>query len=464
MNPTADPRVNARVVKGAAAMLVVLCGCAVQQPRETTELVTEALPETTEVPAEWSAAAEDTGEVDDGWLTEFRDPQLNALAAEALDNNLNLRLAATQVDRAAALARAAGAALKPAVGFAGDIAETWGDTNASGTTYGASLVMSWEADVWGRVRAGAQAGEEALAASVADYEYARQSLVASIAKTWFLASEVKLQRALIEDAVATFRDILEVVEIKREVGQVTDKDVALAKADLASAEEALRQAESAYQQIQRGLEVLLGRYPAANLEAATDLAALPPPVPVGLPSDIIARRPDLQAAERRVAAAFLLQEEAELARLPSFNLTAAAGVDSALDDAIGSLAAGIVAPIFTGGALEAQVEIATADQQAAIAAYGQTLLAAFEEVETALSNQALFAERQRFLETVVAENEKALDIARAEYDVGKIDLLSVLQLQARVIGARTSLIRIRDERLAQRVDLHLALGGSFEID
>ena len=99
------PCVNVRVVSAATAMLVVLCGCAVQQPRETTELVTEALPETTEVPAEWSAAAEDTGEVDDGWLTEFRDPQLEALAAEALDNNLNLRLAATQVDRAAGLAR-----------------------------------------------------------------------------------------------------------------------------------------------------------------------------------------------------------------------------------------------------------------------------------------------------------------------------------------------------------------------
>lgn len=163
------------------------------------------------------------------------------------------------------------------------------------------------------------------------------------------------------------------------------------------------------------------------------------------------------------AVAFFQEQEARLARLPRFNLTAGVGVNSGLDNIIGNLAAGIVAPIFTGGALQAQVEIASADQEAAIAAYGLTLLTAFEEVETALSNEQLFAQRQEFLESVVAENETALEIARARYEEGRVDLLSVLQMQARVLGARASLIRIRDERLAQRVNLHLALGGSFEL-
>ena len=214
-----------------------------------------------------------------------------------------------------------------------------------------------------------------------------------------------------------------VVETKQEVGQVTMKDVSLSRADLASAEEALRQAQSAYEQVQRGLEVLLGRYPGAELEAADDLIPVAPPIPVGLPSDIIARRPNLLAAERRVAAAFSLQQEAELARLPSFNLTAAGGIDSGLNDAIGSLVGGVFAPIFTGGALQAQVETATADQQASISAYGQTLLTAFQEVETALSNERLFEERQEFLESVVAENENALELARVQFEVGQIDLL-----------------------------------------
>jgi len=442
---------------------LMLTGCAVKKPPETSVVVAEALPETTEVPDDWSAEAEDTGEVDDGWLSSFGDPQLQALAEEALANNLNLRIGAAQVDRAAGLARAAGAALKPAVGFAGDISDTGGDALASGTSYNASLAVSWEVDVWGRVRSQARAGEEAFQATVADFEYARQSLVATTAKTWFLATEVRLQRDLAQEAVETFKGVLEVVEAKEEIGKVTMQDVSLARADVASAEEALRQAQSAYEQTLRSLEVLLGRYPGADLEAANDLIPVPPPVPVGIPSDIIARRPDLRASERRVAAAFYQEQEARLARLPRFNLTAAGGINSGLDDAIGNLAAGIVAPIFSGGALAAQVDIATADQAAAMAAYGLNLLSAFQEVENALANERLFEERQQFLEEVVTENEKALELAQLRYEVGQIDLLSVLQMQARVLGAKASLIRVRDERLAQRVNLHLALGGSFEV-
>ena len=122
----------------------------------------------------------------------------------------------------------------------------------------------------------------------------------------------------------------------------------------------------------------------------------------------------------------------------------------------------MVAPIFTGGALEALVDSATADQQAAIAAYGRSLLRAFEEVETALTNEKLFAEREGYLHTVVDENEKALELAKVRFEVGQIDLLSVLQIQTKWIGARIGLLRIRNNRLAQRVNLHLALGGSFE--
>ena len=98
-----------------------------------------------------------------------------------------------------------------------------------------------------------------------------------------------------------------------------------------------------------------------------------------------------------------------------------------------------------------------------MAAYGLNLLSAFQEVENALANERLFEERQQFLEEVVTENEKALELAQLRYEVGQIDLLSVLQMQARVLGAKASLIRVRDERLAQRVNLHLALGGSFEV-
>jgi multidrug efflux system outer membrane protein len=138
------------------------------------------------------------------------------------------------------------------------------------------------------------------------------------------------------------------------------------------------------------------------------------------------------------------------------------GGDSGLDDMIGSLGAGLFAPIFTGGALEAQVQQADADQEAAIAVYGQSLLKAFEEVETSLTNEALFEQREQYLRSAELNSEKAYDMSRAQYDVGQVDLLSVLQIQAKWIGARVGVVNIASNRLTQRVDLHLALGGSFE--
>ena len=143
--------------------------CAVKQPPETTEMVEQALPESTQIPADWQAAASDTGEIDDAWIASFNDPLLSALVEEALQNNRNLLAASAQVERSAALARIAGSQLKPTVVFAGDVAQLGGSDLVAGMTdWGGGVAMSWEADVWGRVRAGTQAAEEAFDASQFD--------------------------------------------------------------------------------------------------------------------------------------------------------------------------------------------------------------------------------------------------------------------------------------------------------
>lgn len=451
-----------------ACTLIASCACSVKPPPETSDVVADALPPTTKVRTDWSAPPGDTGEVDDRWIQSFGELELEALVQEAVDhNNPRMRLLASQVDRAAAASRLAASALKPTVGLGADISGTdYGGEILpdafSGGSGGVGLGISWEADVWGRVRAGASGAEENLRATVADFEYARQSIAAQVAKAWFLATELKLQVALAEETVDILSRLTELVELQERVGQISMQDVYLIRADRDSAQEALRQAVGGQRQTQRALEILLGRYPAAEIETASEITAVPPPIPVGVPSDIIARRPDLVAAERRVAAAFFLAEEARLAKLPRFTLSAGVGAVSGLDDAIGQLAAGVFAPLYTGGALESQIDAANADQQAAIAAYGMTLLSAFEEVEGALTNEQLFKEREQYLESVVENNERAYDTARTRYDVGQTDLLSVIQIQAKWIGARVGLIRIQNERLAQRVNLHLALGGSFE--
>jgi NodT family efflux transporter outer membrane factor (OMF) lipoprotein len=415
------------------------------------------------VEAEWTAPGGDTGQVDDGWLKSFEDPELEALVEEALrKHNPNMRLLSAQVDRAAATARLAGAALKPTVALGGELSGTGGNDAVAGTSGDLGVAVSWEVDVWGKVRAGARAAEENLRATTLDFEFARQSLAARVAKTWFLATELRQQVALAQEVVGILNQLTAIVEEKHQVGQVSMQDVHLARADRDSAEDALRQAIGGEKQVQRALEILIGRYPSAEVEGADELRPAPPPIPVGVPSDIIQRRPDLVASERRVAAAFYLTEQARLAKLPSFSLTGSVGGNTDLDDVIGNLTAGLVAPLFTGGALEAQVEAATADQQATIAAYGQRLLKAFEEVETALTNERLFEERERLLESSGGNFKQAYDMALAHYDVGQTDLLGVLQIQARWVGARVGVVNIKSDRLTQRVDLHLALGGSFE--
>lgn len=437
-------------------------GCATQLREEPTpdEVVDAALPDT-DIAPEWVAPAGDSGAVDDGWLRSFNDPGLDALVAEALrEQNPNLRVLAAQVDRAAAAVDLAGSALKPSVGLATGISENLSDSGPESTSSGASVVMSWEADVWGRVQAGANAAEENLRATVADFEFARQSLVASVAKTWYLAIELQGQERLARDVVGLRTELLEVVETRAELGAVSEQDVYLARADLNAAEDALRQTVGGQKDARRALEILVGRYPGAQIEVARDLVPVPPPVSTGLPSELLERRPDLIAADRRVARGFFLAEEARLARLPRFSLTAGAG----LGDAISDLSAGLIAPLYTGGALEAQLEGATASQEAAIAAYALAVLNAFEEVETALTYETLLFEREGFLRSVVENEQKAYKIQRDRYDLGATDLLSVLQMQSRWIAARIALLRVQNERLARRINLHLALGGSFEVE
>ncbi len=452
-------------VGAGVALCVLIAGCAtkLEEAPSHEQVLEEALPETTEIKLEWAAPAEDTGQVDDDWLASFNDAQLDALVAEALnEQNPNLRLLAAQLDRAEAAAALAGSSLKPTVALGADLSGTAGPESVEQQSPGAGVGLSWEADVWGRVQAGVNAADENLRASVADFEFARQSLVANVAMSWYLATELRLQAELAQEIVDLLSESVSLVETKEKVGQVSLQDVYLARAELATAEDALQQAILGQQQVRRALEILLGRYPAGEIATASELVPVPPPISVGLPVNLLERRPDVIAADRRVASAFFLTEEARLAKLPSFSINATASGSSDVSGLIGDLSLGLVAPLYTGGALEAQLDIATADQEAAIAAYGATVLQALEQVEAGLTNETLFERREMFLSRSVNNNRQAYDLALKQYDVGQIDLLSALQMQTRWIGARTGLLRVQNARLAERINLHLALGGSFE--
>ena len=257
---------------------------------------------------------------------------------------------------------------------------------------------------------------------------------------------------------------------RQKVGAGSEQDVALARASLGNYEDTARQVRLAHQQSLRALELLLGRYPAAELAARPDLSKLPGDIPAGLPIQMLERRPDMVAAERRVAAAFNRVGEAKAAQLPRIILNAnIAGIDSDIlqlkddfENPTPGAGAKIIAPIYQGGALRTQVRIRTLEQKEAVAKYAQAALRALSDVENTLAAGRTLTQREEVLRQALADNERALALAQTSYRVGRGDLRAVQQQQLNVQAARLALLRVESEQLAQRVNLHLALGGSFQ--
>jgi len=451
-------------------LAALLTSCALSKPPTTSQILTNALPTNTVVPPRWSSPA-NTNAVANDWLKSFNDVRLDALVAEAITNNLDLRQAAARVEGARQRVVVVGAQLLPQVGAKFGAGATRDDSNddwGAGTT--AYLGAAWEPDVWGRLRAQKAATQAGYEATALDFAWARQSLAATTAKVWYLAVETDQLVSLAEQVVGIYSQLVELVKIRRAAGKVTDLDVAEASASLNTAQSQLRAAQATESEVRRVLETLLGRYPAAEIAVAGNFAPVPPPVSAGLPSSLLARRPDVLAAERQALAAFRREEAAKLALLPSFTL----GIEGGrLENNLLSLlqlnpwlfrsAVGMTIPIYTGGELTARIAIATARQQAAVAAYGSTVLVAFREAENALTNEGLLTQRLQFDQAALRDRTEAVRISRIQYTAGATDLLSVLQLQADQIASDVAVIKLRNLQLANRINLHLALGGSFDV-
>jgi NodT family efflux transporter outer membrane factor (OMF) lipoprotein len=450
----------------SVAAAVALAGCALKAPPPRDELAKESLPNL-KVPSAWAAQGGASSVVGDRWLATFNDPQLDALVQEALAYNPDLQVAAARVEQAAAYVKVAGALLYPQVNL---LARGGGKMSGdSSGLEGVGVFLNWELDLWGRIRAGQEAAKTQYGSAELDAEYARQSIAALVAKSWFLATEARLQKAIAEDMVAASARQVSFAQDRLRVGNGDEYDVTLAQASLATYQDSVRNLDLAYQQSLRALEALAGRYPAAAANVPAQLAAMPGPVPVGMPSELLERRPDVVAAERRVAAAFYRVEEAKAARLPRISLTAAVtSVSSELfvlkqqDNPVWSAGASLLAPIFLGGQLQAQVEVRTAEQKQAVAEYGRVGARAFGEVENALAAGFTLEEREALLKRAVAENGRALELANIRYRVGSGDLRAVQQQSLALYAARTALLRVQSERLVQRVNLYLALGGGFD--
>ncbi len=455
-------------------VLVVACAAAVSgcktEPAPTAEAIrADALGDLV-LPDAWTSGA-GAGEIQDDWLSTFGDEELERLIDEALAHNPDLRVAAARVEQAAGYVELARAAMRPSVFLFGTGGLNMGGGDINSALQGALLGVSWEPDLWGRLRYGRNAAEASLASVEADLEFARQSLAATTAQSWFTASETRLQLEIAGDMVRMAEALVSLAEKRREVGVGSEQEVALVRAKQGHFQDAHQQAELAHRMTVRALELLLGRYPAAELEARAELPALPGPVPAGMPLAVLERRPDLIAAERRVAAAFHRVGESKAARLPSISLNASAAVLGSevlelkddFSNPTGGAGARLLAPIYQGGALDTGVVIRTAEQKEAVAEYARAALRAIGDVENALATGQTLFEREQVLRRVLTDNERALELAGEGHRLGRQDQRAVEQQRLEVHAARLALLGVQSAQLSQRASLHLSLGGRFEL-
>lgn len=455
-------------------LLAMLAACSSGiEPRRAEDVVV--------LPSQWDAAAEepDPAEPLPAWGELFDDDRLDALIAEAIEANRVLEAAAARVERAAAQARIAGADLYPQVSATLDAgrrrqsfiglpipgAEDRVLSNTS-TTFGTGLNVSWEVDLWGRLRS-ARAAARADAESVrADLSAAQLSIAGQVAKTWFSVIEAAEQ---VELAVATLENrALTAERIRRryEAGLSPSVDLRLAESNSALAASRLQQRRRQLDAASRQLEILLGRYPAAAIEPVDGLPDLLAPIPPGIPASVLARRPDLRVAERRVAAASARVAQARASLYPQLRLTGSGGTTSTeLEDlldgdfSVWSFGAGLLQPVFQGGRLRANVDLARAVEDEALAGFAQSVLSALAEVETALFAQDVLARQEKALALAAMNAVEAQRTAEQRYASGLSDFLLLLETQRQAFEAESQLLDLRRQRLASRVDLYLALGG-----
>lgn len=440
------------------------------------------------VPDSWAATRAGRAGVDMDWVGRMGSPRLTALVREAIARNPDLKIAAARVDQAYTLVRTAAAPFYPKLDFDFQGNKTQqnfvgfplpgtngGVLKQANEFYNASFKAEWELDVWGRYRAGTAAAIASAQGTAQDERAAQASIAAQVARAWLALIEANEQVDLAAEAIKAYQNTQEALEQRFRTGQAGDEgglgaQLRLARSDIEAAKAALDQRRETQGQAARALEVLLGRYPQGEHHRGDRLPALTPPPPAGLPSELLQRRPDILAAERRFAAQGMRLKEARRAVWPSLTLTGSTGTNtSALanlltsDFGVWSFGAKIFEPILTGGLVPAELKKRKSEQSEALATLQKTVINAFREVENALEAEQLLRRREESLAEASRLATEADEEARANFRQGLGDILTAMVAQQRAIQAKSALALIRRLRLDNRVALHLALGGDFKV-
>lgn len=420
-------------------------------------------------PPHWQASPI-TNTIPNDWLASFADPQLTRWVQTALTHNFDLKTAIATVQAARESANIQGAERRPQLSLS--FIHAHGQSNEGylrRTEVGnlsAVFNLSWELDVWGRLRAAQTAAELSADASQYDYQALRLSIAARTAQSYFRWLEAYQQAAVAEQSVSDRRKIAELIRSRFHRGLVRGLDLRLVLTDVANAEAQLADARNQVQFSQRQLQVLLGQYPDSKLTGETIFPSMPAQIAAGLPAQLLTRRPDLMAAFKRLQSLDAQLFSSEQALLPRLTLTAEGGTNSAaLKDivdpraAVWNVATGLLQPILAGGRLQGDIRVNRARIQAALNDYRQTALTAFKEVEQTLAAEQLLRDQADALAEAVKQTEASRKLAVYSYQKGLIEILTLLDSFRSTLDTQSAYLAVQRQLLNNRIDLYLSLGG-----
>ncbi len=410
------------------------------------------------------------------WWEIFGDPQLNQLESRVPGANQSLKQAEAQYRQARALARLNHANYYPTVTGQASITNSKTSSNLSNfavnrgafTEYALPLGASWEPDLWGRVRLSLENATANAQATAADLENVRLSIQGELAADYFQLLGIDMEQKLVSDTLAAYERALKLTIDRFNGGVASKADVAQAQTQLASTRSALTDLGVVRAQLEHAIAVLTGQPPANFSITPGKIQGPPPPIPPGVPSELLERRPDIAAAERLVAAANAQIGLAQTAYYPTLTLSATGGVEStrvttwlSWPSRFWSLGPSLAETLLDFGRRRAQVQGAEAAYDATVAGYRQTVLAAFQEVEDNLSTLRILAQEALQQDEAVKGAQESLSLEMDRYKAGTVSYLDVITTQTIALNNESQAVGILSRRMTAAVQLIRALGGGW---
>ncbi len=405
------------------------------------------------------------------WWEVFADAQLNALEEQIDISNQTVKGAEARLRQSRALSDASRSAFFPSVSAGASVDKKSIGTNSSknANSYSASLDAIWELDVWGRIRREAESSEAQAAASEADLQSARLIAQSELLTDYIMLRLSDAQKRLLDNAVANYERSLKMTQNQYKVGVAARSDVIQAQAQLESTRAQAIDTGVARAQLEHAIAILVGIAPADFSITAQDKIPTLPQIPQSVPSELLQRRPDIAAAERRVAAANAQIGVAQAAFFPDLTLSASGGYQSSaisklfsLPNRFWSVGPALAGNLFNGGFNIAQLTSSEAAYDESVANYRQTVLTSFQEVEDNLAALRILEEESKTQELAVNAARESVKITQNQYNAGTVSYLNVIIAQATALSNERAQIEILSRRLVASVALIKALGGGWE--